>query len=164
MAIDSILLRPEGPWLHPFVASESDAWDFVMLGLPQAGEVRLACRTIRGRKSRTKPSLFDESAAALQFPHYFGENWDAFNDCINHLVWLGAEAYVLLITNSIHLLEAEPRQETATFLQILESAAREWSKPVDGEFPRTERSFHVLFQCTQAEEQALREKLKAGKI
>jgi len=164
MASASILLRPEGPWLHAFVAPQTDAWDFVMLRLQQLGGARLACRTIRGNKSRTKQSLFDEFAAALQFPCYFGENWDAFDECINDLEWLCAEAYVLLIVNSTHLLEGEPAEQVDLFLQTLASAGREWSKPVDGEFARKARPFHVLLQCTQPEEQQLRDRLSTAKI
>jgi diadenosine tetraphosphate (Ap4A) HIT family hydrolase len=47
-------------------------------------------RMIRGNKSKTTPDFFNEVAAALQFPYYFGENWDAFNDCIKdfHTKWV----------------------------------------------------------------------------
>lgn len=39
----------------------------------------LVVRTVRGRKMRSRQGLFDEFAAALQFPLYFGENADAFD-------------------------------------------------------------------------------------
>jgi hypothetical protein len=29
-----------------------------------------------------------EFAASFQFPYYFGENWPAFDECINDLSWL----------------------------------------------------------------------------
>jgi hypothetical protein len=47
------------------------------LGLGDAG---LTVRMTRGRKMRTVDGLFDEMAAALQFPCYFGANWDAFSE------------------------------------------------------------------------------------
>ena len=36
-------------------------------------------------------SVFDFYSQALSFPDYFGHNWDAFNDCIDDLSWLGGE-------------------------------------------------------------------------
>jgi len=40
-------------------------------------EADLAVRLVRGHKSRAVDGLFDEFAAALQFPYYFGANWAA---------------------------------------------------------------------------------------
>jgi RNAse (barnase) inhibitor barstar len=162
MPIDRVL-RPEGPWLHPFVASTSDAYDRVR-ALQKAGETRVACRTIRGRKARTMQALFDEFAAALQFPYYFGENWDAFDECLTDLEWLPADAYVLLIENSTHLLETEPSDRLSTLFQILERAGREWGTPATGQFPRPAKSFHVVLQCTLEEEGSLQQKLEAAKV
>lgn len=42
---------------------------------------------LRGVRMRTVGSLFGEFAAALQFPHYFGENWDALKDCLIDFKW-----------------------------------------------------------------------------
>ncbi len=164
MSTDSVLLSPQGPWLHPFLAAPGDAWDFVMLRLAVHGKARLACRTLRGQKSRTEQSLFDECAVALQFPYYFGENWDAFDECINDLEWLHAEAYVLLILNSVHLLESEPVERRSLFLQRLESAGREWSTARAGDFARGARPFHVLLQGTPTEEPALKAMMHLAKV
>jgi hypothetical protein len=42
---------------------------------------------IRGKRCTTRASLFQECAAALQFPDYFGDNWDALEECITDLEW-----------------------------------------------------------------------------
>jgi RNAse (barnase) inhibitor barstar len=157
------VLRPEGPWLHPFVATTSDAYDRVW-ALQKAGDTRVACRTIRGRKARTTQALFDEFAAALQFPYYFGENWDAFDECLTDLQWLPADAYVLLIENSTHLLETERSDRLSTLFQVLERAGREWGTPAAGQFPRPAKSFHVLLQCTLEEAESLHQMLEAAKV
>jgi hypothetical protein len=161
MPLDPVL-RPECPWLHPVVATESDACDF--LGRLSKDQPRLAARRLRGDKARTAQGWFDECAAALQFPCYFGENWNAFDECITDLGWLPADAYVLLITNGGHLLEAEAPQTLALLFTALQSAAREWGQPVTGQFPRPSKAFHVLIQCGHAEEGSVREKLDAAKV
>ena len=53
-----------------------------VMGWAEAG---LTVRVVRGRKMRNLPGLFDEFSAALQFPLYFGENEDAFDECIADL-------------------------------------------------------------------------------
>ncbi|MEH0417329.1 barstar family protein [Streptomyces sp. B21-083] len=45
-----------------------------------------ACREVRGSRCRTVEGLFTEWAAGLDFPDYFGHNWDAFHDCLRDTV------------------------------------------------------------------------------
>ena len=42
---------------------------------------------LRGGKMRTAAGFFDELAAALQFPSWFGENWDALTDIARFRGW-----------------------------------------------------------------------------
>src|SRR5947209_1850287 len=94
------LLQLQPPWFHVLVATETDASE-LRAGLPDSPSGRVVFRVIRGRKARTKSALFDEFAAALQFPYYFGENWDAFDECLTDLSWLPGDAYILLFLQSI---------------------------------------------------------------
>jgi len=162
MATDA-LLRPDGPWLHPLIATVSDAWNLLQ-SLPKIGKTRIAGRLVRGKKMRTTPALYDEFAAALQFPYYFGENGAAFDECVTDLEWLPADAYTILVSDSVQMLEAEPSEHLTLWLCALERAGQEWAKPAGGEFARARRAFHVLLQCTPAEERSLREKLAAAKV
>jgi len=43
---------------------------------------------LRGSKMKDYQGLYNEFGAALQFPYYFGENWNAFDECIKDLSWL----------------------------------------------------------------------------
>lgn len=125
--------------------------DRLMLTLSTSNS-RAAVRRIRGTKSRTTLSLFDECAAALQFPLYFGENWDAFEDCINDLEWLPAEAYLLVVTDAESLLADIDDVDFRIFASILADANKQWLEPTRY-FPRDRQptAFRVIFACSPME-------------
>ena len=57
-------------------------------------------RIVRGKNCGSISELFHEFSAALQFPYYFGNNWDALDDCLSDLAWLKSDKIVLFITNA----------------------------------------------------------------
>lgn len=70
----------------------------------------------------TKDKLLNALAETLQFPDYFGFNWDALNDCLKDLHWLG-QRRILLIHEDPTLLT---REDLAVYLDILEDTAKLW--------------------------------------
>jgi hypothetical protein len=157
------LLQPKAPWLHLLVASESEVCDR-MLAMQESASGKVVARLIRGHKAKRTAVLFDEFAAALQFPCYFGENWDAFEECLNDLEWLPGDAYVLFITNSNRLLEEESPEELRQLLDLLANAGAEWAKAVTGERPGSAKPFHAVLQCTQQDEPGLRQRIQATRV
>ncbi|MQY29924.1 barstar family protein [Nocardia aurantia] len=85
-------------------------------------------RELRGTRMRTLAGVFDEFAAAFQFPYYFGENKDAFDECLRDLdEFVGSAAgYVALIRDSGELLAEEPG-ELPWFTAATSDAAAYWS-------------------------------------
>ncbi len=73
----------------------------------------------------TKEELLSRAAQALEFPAYFGGNWDAFEECVNDLAWLPARGYVLHLRGPQSLAERAP-ETFATLLGILQEAATQW--------------------------------------
>lgn len=116
----------------------------------------LTTRVVRGRKMRCLPSLFDELAAALQFPLYFGENEDAFEECLSEpsaqLVDMGL---VLVITDPGDVLLQERPSAALWFGRALATAAKEWATPVDsGEWwDRPAVPFHVILAGDHVEKE-----------
>jgi Barstar (barnase inhibitor) len=111
----------------------------------------LVTRILRGSKSRTVESFFDEVGAALQFPYYFGENWPAFAECLTDLGWLPGDAYLLLIQQANFLLREAP-EDFGTLIRILDRASREWLIPnqyIPRNLPAT--AFHIIFQCIEGD-------------
>ena len=77
------------------------------------GAHRISRVTLEGGKERT----LERIAAALEFPAWFGGNWDALEDCLGDLSWLGARGYVIVFDG------APP---DATLLDILRDTAEVW--------------------------------------
>ena len=118
-----------------------------LLGWIDAG---LVVRIARGRKSRTRSALFDEFAAALQFPLYFGENEDAFDECLSELELLPRQAgFAILITEPEQVLADADSTTMAWLVRSLRRAAQEWGEPIElGEWwDRPAVPFHVVLAC-----------------
>ena len=103
---------------------------------------------LRGRKSQTVRDFFNEISAVLQFPHYFGENGAAFDECITDLDWIEGNAYILMLGEADLFLSAESVEQFAGLMSILTKANLEWLTPnqyIPRHRPPT--PFHLLCQC-----------------
>lgn len=89
-------------------------------------------------------AVFDATATALEFPDYFGRNWDALLDCLRDLDWLPpAGGYVLTAANARQLWQAAPAV-AGLFTELWLTAAEDWaegSRPWDPEI----KSFHLIW-------------------
>lgn len=79
-----------------------------------------------GRRARDKMGFLRAAAEAMAFPDYFGENWDAFEECINDLAWSPAPGYVLLYEHVWWFACAHPA-EWRTARSILQDACTNWA-------------------------------------
>ena len=87
-----------------------------------------------------KEKLLKNIARALEFPDWFGGNWDALEDCLTDLSWRDAEGYVLLFEG------AKPGDELGVLIDVLRTAAEHWAgrgKPFFAVFVDPQRS-HAL--------------------
>jgi RNAse (barnase) inhibitor barstar len=75
---------------------------------------------IDGHASRTRAGFFREVARMLQFPDYFGHNWDAFRDCLRDL----HRPTIIVARADELLLDEDPRQLTI-LLDVLADAAKD---------------------------------------
>jgi hypothetical protein len=87
-----------------------------------------------GRLCRTEAGFFDAVAAALEFPAYFGRNWDAFHECLGDLLDLteggmghefgdrdgrAEHALHLRVLHAEHLLAEADRRGLRVLLELL---------------------------------------------
>lgn len=125
----------------------------VVYDLQYQMQPRAVVRMVRGKNLTTPTALFNEFAAALQFPCYFGNNWNAFDECIADLEWLPGDGYVITIVDGSHVLRDQP-DELEVFFRIMRSVAQEW-QDVRG------LRFQILLHCTDDEVEAVRQTLAA---
>ena len=81
---------------------------------------------LRGNEIHTKADFLSSAAAALSFPDYFGNNWDAFEDCLTDMSWQEARGYVLLLDDFGPFAEHSP-DEFHTALEIFKDSAVFWA-------------------------------------
>ncbi|HXM82080.1 MAG TPA: barstar family protein [Burkholderiales bacterium] len=91
--------------------------------------------------------VFKAISQALGFPEWFGENWDALEDCLSDLSWREAGGYVLLLRN-FETLDKDP---LGILIDVLASSAEFWAgrgKPFFAVFidPERKLSLPALFR------------------
>lgn len=70
--------------------------------------------------ARGKEKLLGVLAKRLRFPSYFGHNWDALDECLRDLSWIGPQGRVVLVHEGLPFAPSSPAM--ATYLGILADA------------------------------------------
>jgi Barstar (barnase inhibitor) len=152
------LTRPGEPWLHLLI-EPTPATLAAIRRLEYAAPPRPTVRCIRGWKSTTVLDFYNEMAAALQFPEYFGENWDALYDSLCDLPWLAGDGCVLLILSAERLLADASDDQFRTLVTVVGDAARQWGCSPEGG-PRV--PFHVVLSTSAIDQFAVRGRWQAA--
>lgn len=88
---------------------------------------------IDGAEISTKEQLFVSFKEALSFPDYFGMNWDALEDLLKDLSWLGdVESVRLTFINQKMILSSDDEKDIVIFKRIMTSAVEYWEKTEEG--------------------------------
>ena len=74
--------------------------------------------------------LMDAIADALDFPAYFGANWNALSDCLTDFNWIDQRT-VLLTHHEIPKINI---YDLKTYLSVLQDAVDDWKDGEDHEF------------------------------
>lgn len=156
------LRTPCAPWLLEFVGSPARAYELAW----KLATEGMVTRVLHGAKMTRHSSFYDEVAAALQFPDYFGENPQALDECISDLSWLPADSYLLVIADGCRLLEEEQPRQFELWLAAFQRAAERWAKPIErGEWwDRPARAFHIVFQAEGTGSELLRSRCNAAGV
>jgi hypothetical protein len=145
LTLSAYLQSTKAPWTSLLVVKAGQRPES-LVRLPTG----FALKVIKGAKCQTVAGLLTECARALDFPDYFGHNWDALEECLADLEWLPAKGYVLLVTDAGCVLPDDD-EEYETFLEILRDAGEAWGSGQAGMGARRATPFHVLFAASEQE-------------
>lgn len=149
LELEKFLKRAE-PELR-FVLSKYDGESFSRMRWKLESEGTVF-KTVRGNKMTDPPRVFDEFAAAFQFPLYFGENWQAFQDCIADLEWFpDPRGFVVVIEQADEILADATSSDLGILISCLENACKWFYQPVEAWDVRLPVPFHVILRTTQPE-------------
>ena len=84
-----------------------------------------ACWRVDLGKVRDKSALLGLLARALDFPDWFGANWDALQDCLGDLSWRTAPGYVVALEHCQGLAKSA-RADFETLLEVFGAVADYW--------------------------------------
>lgn len=127
----------------------------------------LTVRVVRGLKMVGFDGLMAEFAAALQFPYYFGENWVAFQECLEDMDWLPTgQGVVIAVMDAADVLSDETDADLGVLVRSFMRAQATYARPVaDGEWwDRPAIPFHVVLQCDPKSPKRLDKWLDAGAL
>ena len=106
---------------------------------------------VDGSNCTSKGGIFKEFGSVVRFPPYFGNNWDAFNDCMHDLAWPGSAGrekcgnHVFIITKAIQLKKLDKR-DRRLFFEIIHGLESSWNFAV-------KRGIYKFILCCLREQQ-----------
>jgi RNAse (barnase) inhibitor barstar len=76
---------------------------------------------------KTLPPFLKKVGIAFRFPDYYGNNVNAFWECIGDLSWLDAKNYSLVIKNSNFFLIEETEDTRKEIFDLLQKVKYDWA-------------------------------------
>jgi hypothetical protein len=127
---------------HELTAVDSVSVHFVAGALDEAALSGVTAAGIAFRQQdvtscRSKADLLRQVARALEFPPYFGENWDALDECLSDLEWFALGNGVVLTFVGAGALWRRLPLECGLLVESWLSAAAAWA--------REGKAFHLVF-------------------
>lgn len=86
---------------------------------------KLAFFHLEGKKIEKKEQFLNHAAVAMKFPSHFGNNWDAFYDCITDFDWIKAQGYVIYFDHTDGFVSHHESQ-LETVMELFQDAVEFW--------------------------------------
>lgn len=145
------LLSPTWAWRAPYAWNE---WECALSEPPPDVVVRV----VNGNDCRSARKLFQAFAKDLEFPSYFGFNWDALDECVADLEWLPANGYMIILSHAMEILPNNER-DFRFLVEALKHAAEDFRSPATDSVTERPKGFCVVWHCLLEEEVELQERL-----
>ncbi len=92
---------------------------------------KMAFFHLEGRKIEKKEQFFNHAAVATKFPAHFGNNWDAFYDCITEFDGIDAEGFVIYFDHT-DAFAAHHESQLETLIELFQDAVDFWREDGKG--------------------------------
>jgi hypothetical protein len=134
------ILMQKTPCFHLVKTSEKNFLK-IFFELKNKYDENLFFIELQGQKMKIKKTFFNEFNKSLKFPNYFGNNWDAFDECINDLSWMDFKknGCIFFISRSLSLLKDENINDFSIFINIIKDMVSSKTKSKN-------KFFHFIFQ------------------
>lgn len=80
---------------------------------------------LEGQKIEKKEQFFNHAAVAMKFPSHFGNNWDAFYDCLTDMDGVDAEGYVIYFDHT-DAFASHHESQLETVVELFQDAVDFW--------------------------------------
>jgi RNAse (barnase) inhibitor barstar len=80
-----------------------------------------------GENIFNKTVFFETSRQVMKFPDYFGNNWDAWEECVTDLSWVPSSSYLFVYRNTENFTTNSP-QDWTILLDIFHSIISYWQQ------------------------------------
>ncbi|WP_226545657.1 barstar family protein [Bacillus thuringiensis] len=158
MQIDNKIKSLMPPFIHLLFINELSCFKYIRK------EENIELISIDGSNCMDMNGVFSEFSKKMNFPDYFGGNWNAFDECMNDLSWLKAEQYVIWISDTDKLL-VNDNENFEVLIEILSDTCMEWAEGREcGELITFSTPFHVIFCCADNKEKHIIERFNATRM
>ena len=80
---------------------------------------------LEGQKIEKKEQFLNHAAVAMKFPSHFGNNWDAFYDCLTDMDWVDAQGYVIYFDHT-DAFASHHESQLETVVELFHDAVDFW--------------------------------------
>ena len=104
-------------------------WAKTHFGVAELGRLakskKMAFFHLEGQKIEKKEQFFNHAAIAMKFPSHFGNNWDAFYDCITEFDGVEAEGFVIYFDHT-DAFATHHESQLETLVELFQDAVDFW--------------------------------------
>ena len=80
---------------------------------------------LEGQKIEKKEQFLNHAAVAMKFPSHFGNNWDAFYDCLTDMDWVDTQGYLIYFDHTDAFADHHESQ-LETVVELFQDAVDFW--------------------------------------
>ena len=80
---------------------------------------------LEGQKIEKKEQFLNHAAVAMKFPSHFGNNWDAFYDCLTDMDWVETEGYLIYFDHT-DAFASHHESQLETVVELFQDAVDYW--------------------------------------